>query len=210
MTRVFIVDDHAIMREGIKRVLSETAEMRVVGEAGSAQEALARLCASEVDIVVLDLALPDVSGLDFLQRLRALHPALGILVLSMHSDDEYGVRALSAGASGFLNKASPPNELIRAVRVVAGGQKYVSSVTAQRLAEHVDRSARRRRHDRLSDREFQVLCLVADGKSSTEIARQLGLSVKTVSTFRSRIFEKLGLRSTAEMTRYAVAHGLVQ
>lgn len=209
MTRVLIVDDHAIMREGIKRVLSETPGMRVVAEAGTAQEALARLHATDVDVVVLDLALPDVSGLDLLQRVRALHPALGILVLSMHSEEEYGVRALSAGASGFLNKASPPSELIRAVRLVAGGQKYVGSVTAQRLAEHVDRSARRRRHDKLSDREFQVLCLVADGKSSTDIARQLGLSVKTVSTFRSRILEKLELRSTAEMTRYAIAHGLV-
>jgi two-component system invasion response regulator UvrY len=161
------------------------------------------------DVVVLDLAMPGVPGLELLEDLRRRKPNLPILVLSMYPAEQYAVRAIRAGASGYINKARPPSELIAAIRTVAARKHYVDSETAESLASHVDATSAQLPHEKLSNREFEVVCLIAQGKSVSDIADQLALSVKTVSTYRSRILEKLALRHNAEITRYALRHGLV-
>lgn len=210
MIRVLIADDHAIVREGIKRTLADTADIEVVGEAGDGQALIALIGSSPADVVVLDLAMPGVPGLEVLEDLRRRKPNLLILVLSMYPTEQYAVRAIRAGASGYINKARPPSELIAAIRAVAARRHYVDSETAEVMASHIDATSARLPHEKLSNREFEVVCLIAQGKSVSDIADQLALSVKTVSTYRSRILEKLGLRHNAEITRYALKHGLVE
>ena len=210
MIRVLIADDHAIVREGIKRTLADTEDIQVVGEAGDGQALIALIGGDAADVVILDLAMPGVPGLELLEDLRRRKPNLPVLVLSMYPAEQYAVRAIQAGASGYINKASPPSELVAALRAVAAGRRFINPEVADSLASHVDVSSQRRPHEKLSNREYEVMCLIAQGKRVSEIADSLALSVKTVSTFRSRILEKLDLRHNAEITRYALKHGLVE
>lgn len=210
MIKILIADDHAVVREGIKRILADIDDLVVVGEAGTPPELLAAATRGEADILLMDLAMPGASGLELLHDLRRQAPDLPVLVLSMYPEEQYAVRALMAGASGYINKGSPPTELIRAIRTVAAGHRYITPKVADNLASHVAASATRPQHATLSNREYQVLCLIASGKSVGDIARELSLSVKTISTFRSRILRKLSLRHNADLTRYALKHGLVE
>ena len=209
MIRVLIADDHAIVREGLKQILSEIPDMMVVDEAFDGEEALRKTQTDTWDVLVLDLAMPGRSGLDILEQLKGTHPWRPVLVLSMHAEEMYAVRVLKAGASGYLTKESTPYELVKAIRKVLSGGKYVSASLAETLALRLDDTTERPLHETLSQREFQVLRMMSSGKTITEVAGELSLSVKTVSTYRARILEKLNLRNNAEAIRYAVDHHLV-
>jgi DNA-binding NarL/FixJ family response regulator len=209
MIRALIADDHAVVRQGLKQILGDTPEMVVAGEATTGQEVLDKVRAETWDVVVLDISMPDRSGLDVLKQLRSERPKLPVLVLSMHSEDQYAVRVLKAGASGYLTKDSAPDELVKAIRKVVSGGTYVSSFLAEKLAFEIGTDSSRLPHETLSDREFQVLRLIAAGKSVTEIAAELCLSVKTVSTYRARMLEKMNLGTTAELIHYAMQNHLI-
>jgi DNA-binding NarL/FixJ family response regulator len=210
MIRVLIADDHAVVREGIKRIIADAADLTVRAEAENGQDLLAKLKAGDCDVVLMDLAMPGMPGLEVLEEIRRQRPRLPVLVLSMYPEDQYAVRTLMAGASGYIHKGSPPDELVAAIRTVAAGRRHITAEVAESLASHVDTVSPKPPHESLSNREYQVLCLIASGKSVGDIAGELSLSVKTVSTYRSRILEKLGLRHNAEITRYAMQHGLVE
>jgi DNA-binding NarL/FixJ family response regulator len=209
MIRALIADDHAVVRQGLKQILGDTPEMVVAGEATTGQEVLDKIRAETWDVVVLDISMPDRSGLDVLKQLRSERPKLPVLVLSMHSEDQYAVRALKAGASGYLTKDSAPDELVKAIRKVVSGGTYVSSLLAEKLAFEIGTDSSRLPHETLSDREFQVLRGIAAGKSVTEIAAELYLSPKTVSTYRARLLQKMNLGTTAELMHYAVQNHLI-
>jgi DNA-binding NarL/FixJ family response regulator len=183
--------------------------MVVAAEASDGHEVLAKVRQADFDVVLLDLTIPGLSGLDVLKQVKSEKPNLRVLILSVHPEDQYAVRVLRAGAWGYVTKASAPEQLIAAIRKVHEGRRYVSPVLAEQLAEHLEPGAATMPHESLSDREYQVLCLLASGKTATEIADALALSVKTVSTYRSRILEKMGMRSNAELTHYAIQNGLV-
>jgi two-component system invasion response regulator UvrY len=207
--RVLVADDHAVVREGLKRIIESAGDMSPVGEAADGDELLQCVEASACDVVVMDLAMPGLPGLEVLREIRRCKPQLQVLVLSMYPADQYAVRTLSAGASGYLHKGDSPTELVKAIRTVVQGRRYISEPVAEALAFHVDAAREKAPHERLSNREFQVLRLIAAGKTVSDIARQLSLSVKTVSTFRSRVLEKLELTRNAELMRYALKHNLV-
>lgn len=211
--RSLIVDDHAIVREGIKHILDENfkqfAEI-VVGEAATGQEALHQVREHIWDIVILDLSLPDRSGLDLLSELKAAFPSLPVLVLSMHAEEQYAIRVLKAGASGYVIKLTAPEELVQAIRKVLDGGKYISLSLAESIAFHLDQAPRGLLHESLSDREFQVLVLLASGKTVSQIARELSRSVNTISSHRGRILEKLSLKTNTELIRYAIEHKLIR
>jgi DNA-binding NarL/FixJ family response regulator len=209
MIRILIADDHPIVRAGLRQILIEAADMVVAAEASDGHEVLAKVREAEFDVVLLDLTIPGLSGLDVLKQVKSEKPNLRVLILSVHPEDQYAVRVLRAGAWGYVTKASAPEQLIAAIRKVHEGRRYVSPVLAEQLAEHLEPGAATMPHESLSDREYQVLCLLASGKTATEIADALALSVKTVSTYRSRILEKMGMRSNAELTHYAIQNGLV-
>jgi two-component system invasion response regulator UvrY len=209
MIRVLIADDHAVVRQGLKQILGGTPEMLVAGEATNGQEVLDKVRAEAWDVVILDISMPDRSGLDILKQLKAERPKLPVLVLSMHSEDQYAVRVLKAGASGYLTKDSAPDELVKAIRKVVSGGRYVSSFLAEKLAFEIGTDSSRLPHETLSDREFQVLRLIAAGKSVTEIAAELYLSVKTVSTYRARLLRKMNLGTNAELMHYAMQNHLI-
>ncbi len=209
MIRALIADDHAVVRQGLKQILGDTPEMVVAGEATNGQEVLDQVRAEAWDVVVLDISMPDRSGLDILKQLRSERPKLPVLVLSMHSEDQYAMRVLKAGASGYLTKDSAPDELVKAIRKVVSGGRYVSSFLAEKLAFEIGTDSSRLPHETLSDREFQVLRLIAAGESVTEIAAELYLSVKTVSTYRARMLEKMNLTTTAELIHYAMQNHLI-
>lgn len=209
MKRILIVDDHPIVRDGLKQILAGTDDLVVGGEASNADEALALVRASEWDLVVLDVTLPGRTGIDLLRDLRRERPRLPVLVLSIHSEEELGVRAVRAGASGYLNKGSAASDLVRAIQLVVGGSKYISRSLADRLIEELQRDSNKPLHETLSDREYEVMALIASGKSMKEVGAALSLSKSTVSTYRRRVFEKLHVQSNAEITRYALHHGLV-
>lgn len=208
--RVLIADDHSVVREGVKHILSENFKGVVVGEAASGQEVLRQVRDQAWDIVILDLTLPDRSGLDVLGDVKATRPGLPILVLSMHSEEQYAIRVLKAGASGYLIKLTAPEELVLAIRKALAGGKYVSASLAEKLAFHLDRASQGPLHESLSDREFQVLVLIASGKTVSQIARELSRSVNTISSHRSRILEKLNLETTTDLVRYAIEHKLIE
>ena len=210
MIRVFVADDHAVVREGVKRIIAGAGDMTVAGEAATGEDLVGQLTARPCDVVVMDLSMPGLPGLEVLQEIRRSKPKLPVLVLSMYPADQYAVRTLKAGSSGYLHKGGSPDELITAIRTVVTGRRYLTDEVAQCLAAHVDQASEKPPHERLSNREFQVLCLLASGKSASEIAAELELSVKTVSTFRSRVLEKLGLAHNAELVRYALKHHLVE
>jgi DNA-binding NarL/FixJ family response regulator len=209
MIRILIVDDHAILRRGLKEILEREFRDVSIGGAGTAEQALTQLDAENWDLVILDITMPGRSGVDVLRHLKALRPKLPVLVLSMHPEDQYGKRVLKAGASGYMNKESAPEELIKAVRKLLGGGRYVSPTLAETLAVDLGRDDGTPPHERLSDREFEVLRKMASGKTVGQIAQELHLSVPTVSTYRARILEKMGMSNTAELIRYAVSHHLV-
>jgi len=209
MIRILVVDDHTIVRQGLKQILGEEKDMNVVEEASNGQEALQKIGKNEYDCVLLDISMPGRSGLEVLKDIKALRPKLPVLILSMHSEELYAIRALRAGASGYLTKASASEELIGAIRKVAAGRKYVSTSLAEKLAVELDTDASKPPHETLSDREYQVMIMLASGKTVKEIADEVCLSVKTISTYRTRIMEKMNLKKNAELTLYAIQHHLI-
>jgi two-component system invasion response regulator UvrY len=210
MIKILIADDHAIVREGLKRIVAETADMVVADEATNGHEVLDKVSNNEYNVVILDISMPGRGGVDILKQLKGQRPHLPILILSMHPEEQYAVRVLKAGAAGYLTKESAPDELITAIKRVSSGRKYVSSSLAEKLAFDLERDTELSYHETLSDREYQVLCMIACGKRAQEIAEELCLSVKTVSTYRSRILEKMKMKNNAELMRYAIKHELVE
>ncbi len=211
MTRLLIADDHPIVREGLRRVVEDApgGGITVVGEASDGDELLAQATSVDPDVVLLDITMPGPGFVETIQRLKAIHPRVRILVLSVQPEDQFAVRALKAGAAGYVSKNLSPEHLVTAIHEVIRGGRYVSPSLAQRLAAAVADGADRPPHEGLSAREYQVLCLIGAGKSVKEIAAAMDLSVKTVSTYRTRILEKTPLKSNAEIIRYTVEHGLV-
>jgi DNA-binding NarL/FixJ family response regulator len=208
MIGVFIADDHPVVRQGIRQIVAATDDITVVDEATTGHEALQRLAGVQCDLVLLDLSLPDIDGLDLLKQLKREHPQRPVLILTMHSEDQFALRALKAGASGYLTKESAPAELVVAVRKVVAGGRYISQRLAESLAAHLGPDAEKPVHERLSDREYQVLRLIAAGRSTRDISTQLSLSSKTVSTYRARLLDKMGMKTSAELMAYAVRHHL--
>jgi len=213
MIKVLVADDHAVVRRGLRQILSETADIMVGGEAATAPEVTNRLREERWDVVLLDIDLPGGSGLALLPEIRRDHPRLAVLVLTVHSEQQFAVRALKAGAAGFLTKETAPEQLVDAVRRVASGRRWVSAELAETLASVVasgeEAAGAQRPHDVLSDRELEVLRMLAGGKTVSQIAHDLSRSVKTISTHRTRILKKLGLKTTADLLRYAMHAGLV-
>jgi DNA-binding NarL/FixJ family response regulator len=209
MLRVLIADDHAVVREGLKDILAETSQFKVVSEARSTDEVLSQIQQSRPDVVILDISMPNGSALDVLGQIKRDWPKLPVLVLSMYSEEEYGVRMLRAGASGYLMKDAALQDLLRALNKVVSGGKFVSTQLAEHLAEGLGSAVPGPIHEVLSNREYAVFRLIAEGRSVKEIGEQLSLSVKTISTYRGRILEKTGLRNNAEIVRYAIEHQLV-
>jgi two-component system invasion response regulator UvrY len=210
MIKVLIADDHPIVRQGLRQILSGISDMAVAGEAVNAQETLAQVRAGGWDVLVLDITMPDRSGFDILKELKHEQPDLPVLVLSIHAEEQFAVRVLKAGASGYLTKENAPGELIKAIRKVVGGGRYISRSLAETLAFNLDTASERPRHETLSDREFQVMQMMASGKTLAEIADELSLSAKTVSTYRTRLLEKMNLKTNAEIIRYAIENGLLE
>lgn len=209
MIRVLVADDHAIVRRGLKLIMEEEFHSIVFGEASNGQQALDLVWKQDWDIVVLDITMPGRNGLDILKELKQLRPKLPVLVLSMHSEDQFAVRVLKSGASGYMTKENVPEELVKAIKKVLAGGKYVSASLAEELAFRLETDDEKPLYERLSDREYQVLCLIASGKTIKQISEQLSLSIKTISTYRTRILEKLKMKTNAELTHYAMKHKLV-
>ena len=209
MLKILIADDHAVVRRGLKQILAEEFDEVVFGEAQNTREMLKHLQQENWNVVILDITLPDRSGLELLGELKLTHPNLPVLVLSMHPEDQYGIRVLKSGASGYMTKECAPDEIAMAIRKVLGGGKYVSPSLAERLAFNLEDNRKTPPHEGLSDREFEVMLMIASGKTLTEIAQKLDLSIKTVSTYRSRILEKFKMQNNAELIRYAIENRLV-
>lgn len=209
MIRVIITDDHAIVRQGLRKILSETDDITVAGEAETGLQAIKAVRENAFDVMLLDISLPDRSGIEVLKQIKKEQSKLTVLMLSMHTEHEFAVRALKAGAAGYLNKQSAPSQLVTAIRQVAAGEKYISAALAQELANTLGRDTEQPLHETLSDREFQTLCLIASGKTPSDIATELCLSPKTISVYRSRLLEKLKLSNNSELTRYAIRNHLV-
>jgi two-component system, NarL family, invasion response regulator UvrY len=209
MIKILIADDHAVVREGVKYILSEIHDIKIAGEAGNGHEALEKIGKNDYDLILLDIAMPGRDGLEILKDIKVLKPKLPVMILSMFPEEQYALRALKSGASGYLTKDSIPDELIKAVRKVLNGGKYVSSSFSDKLLFSLDSDSDRPLHESLSDREYQVLRLIASGKTIKDIADEMSLSVKTVSTYRSRILEKMDMKNNAELTHYAIKHRLV-
>lgn len=209
MIRLLIVDDHAIVRHGLRQVVSESEDIKVAAEAGNSQEAIRLLREMEFDMVLLDISLPDKNGIETLKQIKRDRPNLPVIMLTMHAEDEFGVRALKAGASGYLTKQSAHDQLLTAVRQVASGRRYISQELAEELVRSIGEPAGKRPHELLSDREFDTLRLLASGKSLSEIAQMFSISPKTVSVYRTRLLEKMKLKNNAEIAHYAVKNGLI-
>lgn len=208
-TKVLIADDHALFRAGLRQLIEDTEDFTVVGEAAAGDEALRFVRENAVDIVLLDISMPRQGGMDVMKRLRIQQPTLGILIVSMYPEDQYAVNMLRAGASGYLSKDATPDAVLSALRTVRGGKKYISADVAALLAESPDASSAPL-HSGLSQREFQIFFKLASGRSVSDVAGELFLSVKTVSTYRSRVLEKMGMQSNADLTYYAIKNGLIQ
>ena len=210
MTKIFIADDHALIREGLKKILREETDLTFVGEAQNATETSEKIGSSGADILILDLNLPDRAGLDVLRELKGKFPLLRVLILSMFPEDHFALRALRAGADGYLTKDSAPAELVKALRRISGGGRYVSEAFADKLVGLVEHGGIEAPHRGLSDREFEILRLIGAGRSVSEIAAELNLSVSTVNTHRAHILEKMNLHSNADLIRYAIENKLVE
>jgi two-component system invasion response regulator UvrY len=209
LIRVLIADDHPVVRRGLKRILEDETDIEVVGEAWNGQEALDLISKEKCDVVILDIEMPGRSGLDVLKDLKQYRPKLPVLVLSIHPEEQFAVRVLRAGAVGYLSKESAPEELVKAVRRVYGGGRYISASVAEKLASDLSLGSRRALHETLSNREFEVLRMIASGKTVSQIAKELSFSVKTISTYRGRILKKMGMKTNAELTRYAIENKIV-
>jgi DNA-binding NarL/FixJ family response regulator len=207
--RILLADDHAVVRQGVKRILAEAFAQATFGEAQNTHELLELVAQEHWDIVVLDLTMPGGNGLEALKQIKHDHPQLPVLVLSMYPEDQYAVRTIRAGAAGYLNKESAPEELVLAIRKILRGGEYISASVADELVLHARHEGDQPLHKQLSDREYQVLCLIASGKEVKEISTELSLSVKTISTYRARLLEKMNMKTNAELTHYAMQNGLV-
>lgn len=208
MIRILVADDHPIVRKGLKQIIEETSDITVEDEAGDGYEVLEKIQKNNFDVVLLDISMPGMNGLDVLKQIKTIKSNLPVMILSMHPEEQYAIRILKAGASGYLTKESAPEELVKAIRKVANRGKYVSSSLAEKLVFDLS-SDNKMAHETLSDREFQVMYMIASGKTVSVIADELSLSVKTVSTYRARILDKMGLKSNAELTRYAFENNLI-
>ena len=209
LTRILLVDDHQIVRAGLAQFIAAHDDLQVLAEAGSGDEAIQFVRQQEFDVVILDISMPDKNGIDTLKTLKHVRPELPILMLSGYSEDQYAVNLLRAGASGYLNKEAASTQLVGAIRTVVHGRKFVSPALAQILADGVTGDADRPLHGELSQREFQIFCKLAGGAAVSKIADELHLSVKTVSTYRTRVLEKMGMKSNADLTYYAIKNGLI-
>ncbi|MBI4294167.1 MAG: response regulator transcription factor [Betaproteobacteria bacterium] len=210
MIRVLICDDHAIVRQGLKQVIAETSDIRGVAEAGGYPEVMKPLREGGIDLLLLDISLPGKNGIEILKLVKKEFPKLPVLILSMYPEDQYAVRAIRAGAGGYLTKQSAADQLVTAIRRVVTGRKYITPELAEALANTLGRDVSAAPHASLSDREYQTMCLIASGKALSQIADELSLSAKTVSVYRARLLEKMGLANNAEITHYALKHGLVE
>ncbi|HMI87569.1 MAG TPA: response regulator transcription factor [Polyangiaceae bacterium] len=210
MIRVLIADDHAVVRRGVRQILEETSDIEVAGEAATAGELWSKVLEGRFDAVVLDVNIPGRSGLELLGDIKRERPELPVLILTVHSEEQYAVRALKAGASGFLTKESAPEKLVDAVRRIAEGRRFITPEVAEKLASSVARGDTGPLHEALSDREFQILKMIASGKTVSQIGRELALSVKTISTHRTRILKKMNLKTNSELTHYAMTNGLME
>jgi len=209
MIRILIADDHAIVRAGLKQFIADQLDMEVAGEAATGAETIALVRTQEFDIVLLDISMPDKNGIDTLKAIKHIKPELPVLILSAHAEEQYAVNLLRAGASGYINKETASTQLVGAVRTAVQGRKYVSPTLAQVLAEGISGNGDEPLHGSLSQREFQIFCKLAGGQAVSQIADELHLSVKTVSTYRTRVLEKMGMKSNADLTYYAVKNGLI-
>jgi len=209
MIKILIADDHPVVRKGLREIIEETSDMKVADEASNGQEVLAKVFKKDFDVVLLDISMPGRSGLDILKELKSQLPKLAVLVLSIHPEEQYAVQVLKAGASGYLTKKSAPEELVTALRKVSTGGKYVSPSLAEKLASALETGIEKPPHETLSAREYEVMRKIALGKTVNEIAGELFLSPKTISTYRSRILEKMGIKNNAELIRYAIKNRLV-
>jgi two-component system invasion response regulator UvrY len=210
MIRILIADDHAIVRRGLKQIIEDSGEMRVVAESVSGVDALRKIRDVACDVVLLDISMPDMSGIDVLKQIHVEKPQLPILILSIYPEDQYATRLIKAGAAGYMTKESAPAEVVKALLHVAGGKKYISPAVAEILANELGADENKLPHQILSDREYQIFLLLASAKTVSEIADTLALSVKTVSTYRTRILEKMNLHNNAELMRYAIDNHLAQ
>jgi two-component system, NarL family, invasion response regulator UvrY len=210
MLKILIADDHAVVRRGIKQLLAEELRNATFAEAADAQETLESVRKQDWDLLILDVSMPGGSGLDVLKEIKVSRPELRVLVLSVHPEDQYAMRILKAGAVGYMTKEAPPMELVKAVRKVLAGGPYVSPSLAEKLATNLAADTGELPHEKLSNREFEVLRMIASGKTVTQIAKELSLSVKTVSTYRARVLEKMGMKTGAELTHYAIFNRLVE
>ncbi|MBY0575454.1 MAG: response regulator transcription factor [Gallionellaceae bacterium] len=209
MINVLVVDDHALIRKGLKMLLEESPDVHVKGEAETGMQAIDMVREQSFDLVLLDISLSDKHGIDVLKQLKSEHPDIKIIVLSMYPEEQYGVRALKAGAMGYINKQSAPEKLVGAIQQVIDGKKYISAPLAEQLLSNLIGESQELMHQNLSNREYQTLCLMASGKSLTEISEIMVLSPKTVSVYRARMMEKMGFKNNAEAVHYAIAHDLV-
>lgn len=209
MIEVLIADDHELIRRGLKQLLDDTDDLRVTGEANSGMEAVAMIRENRYDVVLLDISMPDKHGIDVLKQIKGLRSSLPVLILSMHPEEQYALRSMKTGAAGYLNKQSAPAQLVTAIRQVAQGKKYISNELAQQLAEGLTQGYQELSHQTLSNREYQTLCLLAQGKKLSEMAEIMSLSPKTVSVYRLRLLEKMNLKSNAEAIHYAINNHLI-
>jgi len=208
MTRIFIVDDHVLIREGLKKILYTESDLTVVGEAQYGNEVLDRLDKCNCDVLILDIALPDKSGLEVLKEVKTRHPKLDVIILSIYPEERYAIRALIDGAVGYVTKNSAADELILAIRTVIAGKKFISPALTQELVDHLQLDQKQPAHEKLSDREYQVLVLIGSGKTVSQIADKLNLSVSTVNTYRTHILEKMNLKTNIEIVRYVLENHL--
>ncbi len=209
MIKVLIADDHTIFRAGLGQILNETPDITVVDEASNSREALAKLGQAQYDVILLDISMPGESGVEILKQIKNIKPDQVVLILSIHPEEQYALRVLRAGASGYITKESTPDELISAIRKVATGGRYISSKLGEELALRFDKEFRAPRYEQLSDREYQVMIMLASGKTIKEIANELPLCVSTINTYRTRVLDKMNLNTDSGLTRYAIQHGLV-
>jgi two-component system invasion response regulator UvrY len=209
MINILIADDHALMRAGLKRILKDEPDIKVIGEASNGFEVLELARKEKIDFIVLDLTMPGKNGLEIIKELKQINKNLFILILSMHPEDRFAVRALKSGASGYMTKESAPDELVNAIRKIIAGRKYISSALAEKLASEFGEDTGKLPHESLSDREYEVFIMIASGKKITEIATELTLSVPTINTYRSRIFDKMRLKSNVDLTHYAMINKLI-
>jgi DNA-binding NarL/FixJ family response regulator len=207
--KVLIADDHTIVRQGLKQILKDTQGNIEVDEAENGHEVLEKVSRSAYSIILMDISMPDKSGIDVLKQIRQNDPKQKILIISIHPEEQYAVRALKAGADGYLTKESSPDELMNAIYQILDGETYVTSTIAQRLAIDMKSSGGKLPHETISDREYEILCMIAEGKSLTKIALELSLSVKTISTYRTRLLEKMNMKNNMQLTRYAIEYDLL-